>query len=111
MAFRKAFPIHQPVLGSETYRELALKEPWRGAGPIEGSGWHLYVIATDKLVEGYHLYKLSDLVRGLGLDIPLKARQHIKSGFLCLQQIPTAAIIERKDPNQVNEGGLTLCHK
>jgi hypothetical protein len=107
---RELSPFISLFSNREHAENWALKEPWRSNEPIKGFGWHLYVINTRQLVEDRHLYKLSDLVRGLGVVIPPKAQQHIGGGFLCLQQIPPAAIVAIKDPNQVKKGSLVLYH-
>lgn len=52
-----------------------LKQPWGGSKDPENN-WSLHVINTAILRSTSHLYKLSDLVEKLDLDIPEGAEQH-----------------------------------
>ena len=81
------------------------KKPWLGNHRSEG-GWALYVIDTTELRSTTLLFKLSNLVRRLSLNIPQGAQQHIEGAYLCLHRIPTAAIVEKRTPAQVEEGEL-----
>jgi len=78
------------------------KEPWGVNESSEGS-WALYTIDTAELINT-NFFKLSDLVEKLSLEIPLGARQHIKSAFLYLHHVPAKAIVENKTPAEVEKG-------
>ena len=45
-------------------------------------------------------------MRSLSLDIPRGAQQHVEGAYLCLHRIPPAAIVGKRTPAQVEEGGL-----
>ncbi|MCJ1425256.1 hypothetical protein MMC29_003144 [Sticta canariensis] len=81
------------------------REPWLGNHRSERSegGWKLYVIDTTELRRTTLFFKLSSLVRGLSLDIPEMAQQHIEGAYLCLHRIPPAAVAEVRTPAQVEE--------
>lgn len=80
-----------------------LKQPWRGRVGPEGS-WSLHVIDTTIMRSTYHFFKLSDLAEELDLNVPERAGQHIRGAFLCLHRIPTEAIVESRNPVEVEEG-------
>jgi hypothetical protein len=82
------------------------KEPWRGHKGPEGN-WALYVVDTVELRKTTHLFRLSDLVEKLSLDIPEGAEQHIQGAFICLHRIPASAIIEQRTPAEIEEGKYT----
>jgi hypothetical protein len=50
------------------------------------------------------LFRLEDLIKGLGLEIPLKAEQHVNDAHLCLHAIPESAIVDTKGPLEVQLG-------
>ncbi|RAL06637.1 uncharacterized protein BO97DRAFT_358359, partial [Aspergillus homomorphus CBS 101889] len=81
-----------------------LKQPWRGKAPyLSRSNWALYVIDTNRLDDAC-FFRLQDLVKDLELRLPDKADQHISGTYLCLHNIPSAAIVEKIDPEQVKNG-------
>ncbi|KAF4453641.1 hypothetical protein F53441_3650 [Fusarium austroafricanum] len=81
----------------------AMKEPWhRTPRGVRGDDWTLLVIDTQLLGDAW-LYKVSQLVSALRLQIPDKAAQHIGGSFLCMHKIPAAAIIEERDSKEVKE--------
>lgn len=43
-------------------------------------------------------------MRGLSLDIPERAQQHVEGAYLCLHRIPPTAVVEERTPAQVEEG-------
>lgn len=57
-----------------------------------------------KLQKTNHLFRLSDLVEKLSLDIPEGAGQHIQGAFICLHHIPATAIGKSRTPAEVEEG-------
>lgn len=76
-----------------------LKQPWLGNMPhVPLGSWSLCVIDTERLDA---LFKLENLVAGLGLQLPSKAEQHINDAYLCMYSIPKTAIVEEVDPDQV----------
>lgn len=82
------------------------REPWLGNHRTEG-GWTLYVIDTTESRRTTLFFNFSSLVRGLSLDIPERAQQHVEGAYLSLHRIPPAAVIEERTPAQVEEGE---CH-
>lgn len=76
------------------------KEPWRKHKGPNGD-WSLHVIDTTKLKDAHQLFKLSDLLDKLNLNIPDFASQHIRGAFLCLHRVPIQAIVERRNPSEV----------
>ncbi|KAH1445745.1 hypothetical protein KXW65_003964 [Aspergillus fumigatus] len=88
-----------------------LKQPWVGKAPyLSRSNWALYVIDTNRL-EDACFFRLQDLVECLGLRLPDKADQHISGTYLCLHNIPPAAILERIEPEQVKKWDSRLAMK
>lgn len=69
----------------------------------KAGGWFLYTIETFDIRDSCVFFQLSDLERKLSLVIPPKACQHIGRAFLCLRQIPGAAIIYTMDPRETCE--------
>ncbi|KAE8391093.1 hypothetical protein BDV23DRAFT_171855 [Aspergillus alliaceus] len=103
--YRIDYPDPVPFISLFSDREHAenwrLKQPWHGkATCLPRSDWVLYVIDTNRLHDAC-FFRLKDLVEGLGLKLPDKADQHIGGTYLCLHNIPPAAIVERIDPEQV----------
>ena len=62
------------------------------------------MIDTAILRSTSRLYKLSDLVENLDLNVPERAEQHIRGAFLCLHRIPNEAIIGSRNPAEVEIG-------
>lgn len=62
------------------------------------------MIDATELSKTTLFFKLNSLVRRLNLDIPQGAQQHIKGAYLCLHRIPRIAIVEKRNPAQVEEG-------
>ena len=78
-------------------------EPWLGNRRSEG-GWTLCVIDTTELRTTTLFFKLSSLVKGLSLDIPERAQQHVEGAYLCLHCITPTAVVEERTMAQVEEG-------
>ncbi|KAF2457212.1 hypothetical protein BDY21DRAFT_345232 [Lineolata rhizophorae] len=62
------------------------------------------MIDTTVLKDTGRFLKLNDLIEELSLTIPNPAVQHIQGAFLCLHRIPPEAIVERRNPKEVDEG-------
>ncbi|KAF3391295.1 hypothetical protein F1880_007741 [Penicillium rolfsii] len=78
-----------------------LKQPWIGKRPrLSHDNWALYVIDTTQLEDAY-FFKLSYLTENLGLELPNKARQHTMGTYLCLYNVPAAAVAEKIEPREV----------
>ncbi|KAI1912160.1 hypothetical protein LOZ65_006034 [Ophidiomyces ophidiicola] len=99
---RDALPFISLFSDREHAENWGSKQPWRGKMLDDGSGgtWNLFIIDT-KLLDTRGLFRLEDLVKALGLELPTKAEQHIKGAYLCLHTIPESAIVEKLDPDQV----------
>jgi hypothetical protein len=82
------------------------KEPWRGHKGSEGK-WTLHVVDTVELRKTTHIFRLSDLVERLNLDVPEGAGQHIQGAFICLHHIPASAIVESRTPAEIEDGKYT----
>ncbi|KAJ6279023.1 hypothetical protein J3E71DRAFT_363604 [Bipolaris maydis] len=77
-------------------------EPWRGHQSPRGD-WSLCVIDTTVLKGTGRFFKLNDLIEELSLTIPNPAVQHIRGAFLCLHRIPAEAIVETRNPEEVEK--------
>lgn len=85
------------------------KTPWSANGTTRDR-WTLYTINTASLMGTHTFFKLSDIVRMLGVTIPERARQHIEGAFICLHHIPITAIQESRADTEVEQGTtLALC--
>lgn len=78
-------------------------EPWRGHQSPKGD-WSLCVIDRTVLKGTGRFFKLNDLIEELSLTIPNPAVQHIRGAFLCLHRIPAEAIVETRNPEEVEKG-------
>ncbi|KAG8526158.1 uncharacterized protein KY384_000151 [Bacidia gigantensis] len=95
---RDASPFISLFSNREHAENWGCKEPWNHRG---GKGdWALCTISTDKL-EGMKLFKLSDLVEKLQVEIPERASQHIHGAYICLYGIPASAIIDKTSGTDV----------
>lgn len=80
-----------------------LKQPWIGKRRhLSRDNWALYVIDTTQLEDAY-FFRLSYLVAELELELPDKANQHIGGTYLCLYNIPAAAVAASFKPTEVEE--------
>ncbi|KAK0672647.1 hypothetical protein QBC41DRAFT_313085 [Cercophora samala] len=95
------------LFSDKTYAEnWARSEPWRGRNP-QAEQWAVLTIDTTTLLkEGINLFKLQTLVDKFDLQIPKAAQTHIRHAYICLHEIPTAAITEARGPCELKYHGL-----
>ncbi|PVH92455.1 hypothetical protein DM02DRAFT_722078 [Periconia macrospinosa] len=98
---RKSLPFISLFSDREHAENWGCKEPWHGH---QDDGWSLYVIDATRLKDTNRLFKLSDLLEELNLQIPAPAGRQIHGAYLCLHHIPVEAIIEKKSPSEVKAG-------
>lgn len=81
-----------------------LKQPWKNYTAHHLSAeWTVRSVHTDLLSEPC-IFKLEDLVDGLRLTVPEEALQHIEGAYLCLHNIPAAAIHAHWNSQEAKEG-------
>lgn len=100
---RASLPFISLFSDREHAENWARKEPWRGH-ENPNRNWSLHVIDTTRLTDTCRLFKLSDLIEELHVDLPVRAGQHALGAFLCLHRIPSEAIVEERNPEEVNAG-------
>ena len=101
---RDPLPFISLFSDREHAENWGLRQPWRGnTSHLSHNDWALYVIDTSRLGDTCFM-SLRDLVDGLKLILPDKASQHIPGTYVCLHRIPSAAVVERIGPKQVQYG-------
>ncbi|KAI0966498.1 hypothetical protein F4678DRAFT_288107 [Xylaria arbuscula] len=89
------------LFSDKSYAEnWGCKEPWLGAEATQEDNWCLCSIATD-LLEDTVVFKLSRLVKHLGLELPEGAEKHIEGGYIYLHKIPHSAVVEQVMGNDI----------
>lgn len=83
-----------------------LKQPWKDETTHPRTDeWALRFVKT-KLIFKPCIFKLQDLVKRLNLKLPEKAEQFIEGVYLCLHNIPAAAIDQHWNPQEVKKGTI-----
>jgi len=102
---RDSLPFISLFSDREHAENCGLKQPWLGHGRSPGS-WSLHVINTTDLRETNHFFKLNDLVEEPIYTFLRVLTQHVRGAFMCLHRIPVTAIIESRNPTEIEEGEL-----
>jgi hypothetical protein len=111
------WPNREPLpfisLFSDLYHAAnwGLKQPWKDyTTPCLSAEWAVRAVKTKLLVEPC-IFKLEDLVHDLKLRLPDKALQHIEGAYICLHNVPAAAIYAHWNPQQAKQGMVNKLSK
>ena len=74
---------------------------------VSAKCWAVHEVDGIEFRRVTYIFRLSNLVKRLSLDVPERASQHIQGTFICLYRIPASAIMESRTPAEIEYGKYT----